>query len=841
MANTKVTGDLIASSTIATGNIADNAVTSDKISGITTAHITEGSNLYYTDARADARVALVVDSAPSTLNTLNELADALGDDPNFATTTATNIGTKLPLAGGTLTGGLTGTTAGFSGSITASGNSNSFGNTTIAALSASTGTFSASVTAAGNSNSFGNTNFTGIITVSSGNVQLVDSNKRITVDGSDIRIWQRSAANIQFLTNDLERMRIDSSGNVQIPEFLRVGPNINNANTFDYSLQTRQLLVAGFSGTGASNLYLHRDDATIAGANELGNINFSGQDSGSYVGAQIQGLSAGSWSTNSCPGQLVFRTAPNGSTTLEERMRIHKDGNVLINSGVYLSWGTNGAASIEGSTVSNKLQFRTNSADAMIIDSSQNVGIGTTSPAAKLHIVDTTTMTSGQSSVEVLKLQRIDSGGDIKASTEGHISMWATDANNNNEWARISWLNSDSSDSGLENRGALSFWTSGGGTLDRAMYIDHNQNVGIGTTSPTEKLHVEGRIRLGSTPVICSHDNVGIDIDQNNNSGSNYFRVTRDGEVTELFRVQENGNVGIGTTSPGAKLQINNTGSGQFAGGNSSSAGSSHLMLTDYGSTSRTLMSGPSIVFQTPASSDGTNIWATSRLLGSPAAAGSARGTFSIQVRDLYDPLSDGTSWNWRTCLTAINTGNVGIGTTSPAGILQVVNTGVSQLILGYNGGSTNFFDGDTQNFRNAAGTNMMSIGSTGRINMYGLDAKGTTGSDVRYLTSTEELYYLTSSKRYKTNIVNLESTLDKINVLRPVRFKDIKTGEDACGLIAEETFEIIPDVVFTKQIEGFDEPQIEGINYSDLVPFLIKSIQELKAEIDELKTQINS
>ena len=118
MANTKVTGDLIASSTIATGNIADNAVTSDKISGITTAHITEGSNLYYTDARADARAALIVDSAPATLDTLNELAAALGDDPNFATTTANSIGTKLPLAGGTLTGALTGTTASFNAGAT---------------------------------------------------------------------------------------------------------------------------------------------------------------------------------------------------------------------------------------------------------------------------------------------------------------------------------------------------------------------------------------------------------------------------------------------------------------------------------------------------------------------------------------------------------------------------------------------------------------------------------------------------------------------------------------------------------------------------------------------------
>ena len=59
-----------------------------------TSNITEGSNLYYTDARADARVALIVDSAPSTLDTLNELAAALGDDANFSTTITTSIGTK---------------------------------------------------------------------------------------------------------------------------------------------------------------------------------------------------------------------------------------------------------------------------------------------------------------------------------------------------------------------------------------------------------------------------------------------------------------------------------------------------------------------------------------------------------------------------------------------------------------------------------------------------------------------------------------------------------------------------------------------------------------------------
>ena len=84
-----------------------NARADARIAAATTDDLSEGSsNLYYTDARADARVALVVDSAPGTLNTLNELAAALGDDANFSTTVTNSIATKLPLAGGTLTGAL---------------------------------------------------------------------------------------------------------------------------------------------------------------------------------------------------------------------------------------------------------------------------------------------------------------------------------------------------------------------------------------------------------------------------------------------------------------------------------------------------------------------------------------------------------------------------------------------------------------------------------------------------------------------------------------------------------------------------------------------------------------
>ena len=72
----------------------------------TTQSASDNSTKVATTAYTDTAISNQVDSSPSTLNTLNELASALGDDPNFATTVTNSIATKLPLAGGTLTGNL---------------------------------------------------------------------------------------------------------------------------------------------------------------------------------------------------------------------------------------------------------------------------------------------------------------------------------------------------------------------------------------------------------------------------------------------------------------------------------------------------------------------------------------------------------------------------------------------------------------------------------------------------------------------------------------------------------------------------------------------------------------
>jgi hypothetical protein len=59
-----------------------------------------------TTAFVKAAVDSVIDAAPAALDTLNELAAALGDDANFATTVTNNLATKLPLGGGTMSGAI---------------------------------------------------------------------------------------------------------------------------------------------------------------------------------------------------------------------------------------------------------------------------------------------------------------------------------------------------------------------------------------------------------------------------------------------------------------------------------------------------------------------------------------------------------------------------------------------------------------------------------------------------------------------------------------------------------------------------------------------------------------
>jgi hypothetical protein len=90
------------------------------------------------------------------------------------------------------------------------------------------------------------------------------------------------------------------------------------------------------------------------------------------------------------------------------------------------------------------------------------------------------------------------------------------------------------------------------------------------------------------------------------------------------------------------------------------------------------------------------------------------------------------------------------------------------------------------------------------------------------------------SDKRVKENIITIDNALEKTLALRGVYFNrtDSKDKSTKVGLIAQEVQEIIPELV--SNIEG----DLLGVSYGNAVGLLIEAIKELKAEIDELKSQ---
>jgi hypothetical protein len=87
----------------AVGNAVGNGLSYDDASGA----ISVDTSVISTKAYVDQEVAALVDSAPALLDTLNELAAAIGDDANFVTTVTTGLSEKVAKAGDTMTGALT--------------------------------------------------------------------------------------------------------------------------------------------------------------------------------------------------------------------------------------------------------------------------------------------------------------------------------------------------------------------------------------------------------------------------------------------------------------------------------------------------------------------------------------------------------------------------------------------------------------------------------------------------------------------------------------------------------------------------------------------------------------
>jgi hypothetical protein len=119
----------------------------------------------------------------------------------------------------------------------------------------------------------------------------------------------------------------------------------------------------------------------------------------------------------------------------------------------------------------------------------------------------------------------------------------------------------------------------------------------------------------------------------------------------------------------------------------------------------------------------------------------------------------------------------------------------------------------------------------------------GATNRDV-FVDNTGKVGYVASIRASKTNIQDLTDT-SWLHQLHPVTFNYRKKDEEGdysnevdgdiqYGLIAEDVEQVRPDLCFYDDVDG--EQELRGIQYSKLVPVMLKEIQKLRAELNALK-----
>ena len=173
-------------------------------------------------------------------------------------------------------------------------------------------------------------------------------------------------------------------------------------------------------------------------------------------------------------------------------------------------------------------------------------------------------------------------------------------------------------------------------------------------------------------------------------------------------------------------------------------------------------------------------------------------------------------------------------------------------IILRANSGGAKEFglDVDTSNsFRiiteddggDANGVARFILSNTGSLQVSTLHGSTASNPGLKYNTTSGLIYYDTSSIRYKENVQDLPNSLEKIKALRPVTFDEKTSGDSCTGLIAEEVIKQIPDLVHLLDVEGYDTPQPNSVDYAKLSVYLLKAIQEQQAVIEDLKTRIET
>ena len=643
---------------------------------------------YATQTYVGTQITNLVDSSPATLNTLNELAAALGDDPNFATTTATSIGLKAPLASPSFTGIITANSSSSGDYVRLYGSSGTgkwdiYGNGANLRISDNE---SAGILAVDRGATFGgDVNVTGV-GANSQRISTFETNLMLQLDGgANLKIQDTGSsdnyngARLNLTANNFDGVVLMSTG-AGVPVKIRVGGSANSGVIFTAT-------GSEFKGNVGIGLIANASYSKLQVKTPASSYGFDliGRDAGSNGESQIT-----FWNSNQTT-QLaaIFNTTDNLGfvTGTTEAMRINSSGNIGIgttspSSKLHLrDPGTNSDVGIKigndsrdwnlkvMGSVSDSLQFFTHdNSNVMTILPSGNVGIGTVSPGTKLDV-------NG-------------------AGSTGTIS-WANDGGR-----KRGYLYSDSAgvaiySTALNKAGIymaddvqIDFRVNG----STRMIINSSGNVGIGTTSPSQKLHVVGNIKTFGHIFLQSNANgfrtVALDTTDGADNQELYLcgggtaSSTRGGQVgvygnevsgaggsvvivagnvstgdidfltanTQRMIINNAGNVGIGTTSPSQKLDI--AGDVRIKDGRS-------LFLKRHGDDYAWRMRNESAADSSTYGFDGSN-----DLVFEVVSNSGADNLPAVASHSVY-PSSVNT-------LVLRETGRVGMGTATPGGRLHV-------------------------------------------------------------------------------------------------------------------------------------------------------------------------
>lgn len=371
-----------------------------------------------------------------------------------------------------------------------------------------------------------------------------------------------------------------------------------------------------------------------------------------------------------------------------------------------------------------------------------------------------------------------------------------------------------------------------------AVTITASQNVGIGTSSPSRKLHVYGAGQFsdasGIQTVVWSEAVSGAGgVGTNNNYP---FAFLTNG--SERMRIDSSGNLGVGTSSPTAKVTVYNSGSGDAAVrvGNAQNGITTDVGkqgATGYGATS----AGDAFLY--------------------------SGGTLSIMADNASSVIKFSAGSNTERARID-SSGNLLVGTTTGSNISG--QTTVFQV-----GSGNEYFDIGRSTANNVLQITTVTGTTSARSHLAFRNPNGQVGSIQTSGTSTS--YVTSSDYRLKENIAPMTGALSVVQQLNPVTYNWKVDGSEGQGFIAHELQEVVPDCVtgakdatrmeqyeitpavpatydeesneLTPAVEAVmgerEVPVYQGIDTSFLVATLTAAIKEMKEIIDQQSERITA